>query len=86
MSCQQKNPQAPPAVIPGPGERYAGDMRAAFDSSNPRPLEYLELASECLDLARRCVRTNQPVGAVTWLRAARAALVTGYKLQELVDR
>jgi hypothetical protein len=66
--------------------RLAGDLRAAFNSSNPKPLEYLELASACLDRARTAVDAGLPLDAKAWLETARAALETGYTLQGLIER
>jgi hypothetical protein len=68
-----------------PGARLAGDLRAAFNSSNPKPLEYLELASSCLERARMAVDQGLPLDAKAWLETARAGLETAYRLQELVE-
>jgi hypothetical protein len=72
-----------PSIAAG---RLGEDLRASFNASNPKPIEYLELASKCLDRAKLAVDTGLPVDARVWLETTRAAFETAYKLEELMAR
>lgn len=66
--------------------RLGDDLARQFSASNPKPVEYLELASNCLDRAKDAVDRGQPIPARHWLETTKAAFETAYKLEELMQR
>jgi hypothetical protein len=64
--------------------RLGQDLKRSFDASNPKPIEYLQVASSCLDRAKLAVEQGLPIDAEAWLRTCRTAFETAYKLEEVM--